>query len=74
MNLKEAADAAKRHVTDAFAAENPQNVRLENWVYDDHMMVWSLTIGFTAVAQKGRNLKLVQVSEADKSVLSVRDA
>ena len=79
MDLKEAVAAAKQHVSDMFAPDTPQNLRLEEFVYDDHLMVWSLTIGF-ALPQRGqdgspsaRAYKLVRVSEADKSVLSVRD-
>jgi hypothetical protein len=75
MNLKSAAAVAKEHVCDLFAADAPQNVRLEGFVYDDHLAVWSLTIGFapSGHGQEARITKIVRVSEADKSVLSVKD-
>jgi hypothetical protein len=74
MNLKSAAAVAKEHICDLFAADALQNVRLEGFLYDDHLAVWSLTIGFAPSGQEVRVSKIVRVSEADKSVLSVRDA
>ena len=80
MDLREAAAIARQQITDLFAADAPQDVRLETFLYDDHLMVWSLTIGF-ALAGGGesgepplRSYKTVRVSEANKSVLSVRDS
>jgi hypothetical protein len=75
MNLKSAAAVAKEHICDLFAADTPQNVRLKGFLYDDHLAVWSLTIGFapSGHGQEVRVSKIVRVSEADKSVLSVRD-
>jgi len=79
MDLKEALAVAKRQINDLFAADAPRNVRLEAFLYDDHLMVWSLTVGFALSGQVGdsdpqaRSYKVVRVSEADKSVLSVRD-
>jgi hypothetical protein len=79
MDLKEAVTIAKRQVSEQFAEQAPQNLRLEEYLYDDHLGVWSLTIGFSACATGDaassvpRSLKLVRVSQTDKSVLSVRD-
>ena len=73
MDLKNAVTVAKEHICDVFAADAPQNVRLEGFIYDDHLAVWSLTIGFAPSGQEARISKIVRVSEADKSVLSVRD-
>ena len=81
MDLKEAVAVAKRQINDLFAAEAPRDVRLEGFLYDDHLMVWSLTIGFALSARApgafsaddARSYKVVRVSEADKSVLSVVD-
>jgi hypothetical protein len=77
MNMKDAVTAAKQHLCDVFGADAPRNVRLEGFIYDDHLMVWSLTIGFDhsgqADAQAARIAKIVRVSEANKSVLSVQD-
>ena len=75
MDLKNAVTVAKEHICDLFVADAPQNVRLEGFLYDDHLAVWSLTIGFalSGHGQEARISKIVRVSEADKSVLSVRD-
>jgi hypothetical protein len=73
MNLKEALAVAKQQVNDLFAPDPPQDVRLEQFLYDDHLGVWSLTIGFALPDREDRSYKVVRVSEADKSVLSVRD-
>jgi hypothetical protein len=75
MNLKDAAAVAKQQVADLFAPDSPRNVRLEQFLYDDHLGVWSLTIGFALPgrAEEARDYKIVRVSEGDKSVLSVRD-
>jgi hypothetical protein len=72
MDLKEAVAVAKQQLADLFAADAPGDIRLEQFLYDDHLAVWSLTIGFT-LPDRPRAYKLVRVSEADKSVLSVRD-
>jgi hypothetical protein len=82
MDLKEAVSVAKRCIEALFAAEAPQDVRLEGFLYDDHLMIWSLTIGFALSndaqdalnsARHARSYKIVRVSETDKTVLSVRD-
>lgn len=75
MDLKDVAAVAKQHITSLFAAEAPKNIRLEGFLYDDHLMVWSLTIGFVLGdrAPEERSRKIVLVSEADKTVVSVRD-
>lgn len=81
MDLKEAVAIAKQRVSELCAPDSPQNMRLEQFLYDDHLAVWSLTIGF-ALSTRGqepstpplaRNYKVVRVSEANKSVLSISD-
>ena len=74
MNLKEAVAVAKQQVSDLFAPDAPHDVRLETFLYDDHLAVWSLTIGFALPDHpEARTYKIVRVSETDKSVLSIRD-
>ena len=75
MNLKAATAVAKEHLSNLFAADCPRDLRLEAFLYDDHLMVWSLTIAFarTDNASDTRVSKVVRVSEANKVVLSVRD-
>jgi hypothetical protein len=59
MDLKEAVAVAKQQIGELFAADAPQNVRLEEFAYDDHLGVWTLTIGFALSAQ-ARNYKRFQ--------------
>jgi hypothetical protein len=74
MDLKAAVAVARRQIEETFAADSPRDVRLEGFLYDDHLMVWSLTIGFTSKGSAPtRSRKLVRVSEAGKSVLSIQD-
>lgn len=72
MNLKAVAEIARQYVADAFAAD-PGGIRLDGWLYDDHLMVWSLTIGFASSGDSLRTQKVVRVSETNRSVLSVKD-
>jgi len=75
MDLQGAVALAKQRISDAFAAEGAKDVRLESFLYDDHLMVWSLTIGFAGASQgQGERVsKVVRVSEANKAVLSIAD-
>jgi hypothetical protein len=81
MDLRQAAAVAKQAVADLFAPATAPNLRLENYLYDDHLGIWSLTIGFAPPGEEPkasgpphlRNYKVVRVSEADKSVLSIAD-
>jgi hypothetical protein len=80
MDMRAAVAVAKQQINDLFAAADaPQNVRLEAFLYDDHLMVWSLTIGFALSGRaesselQARSYKIVRVSEANKSVLSISD-
>ena len=74
MNLREAVAVAKQQVNDLLAPDVPQNLSLEHFLYDDHLGVWSLTVGFAlADRPEDRAYKIVRVLEADKSVLSVGD-
>ncbi len=73
MNLKDAVAVAKQHIGDLFAAEAPRDMRLEEYLFDDHLGVWSLTIGFALNSAQLRNYKIVRVAQADKYVLSIRD-
>lgn len=72
MNLQAAVAVAKQHVSDLLATAAPQNLRLEEFLYDDHLGVWTLTIGFV-LPDTARGAKIVRVSEANRSVLSIRD-
>lgn len=82
MDLQQAVAAARHQIEKTFAADAPRDIRLEGFLYDDHLMVWSLTIGFdlsnharkaSDSIRRARSYKVVRVSEADKSVLSIGD-
>ena len=73
MDLQAAVALAKEHINDLFAADSPRDIRLETFLYDDHLMLWSLTIGFACAERAARLSKLVRVSEANQAVLSVKD-
>jgi hypothetical protein len=77
MDLQGAVAVARQRLDELFAADPPRDVRLEGLLYDDHLMVWSLTIGFALPSQPAeppvRTYKIVRVAEADKSVLSIVD-
>lgn len=74
MNLQAAVATAKRCISERFAAQSPRDLRLETFLYDDHLMVWSLTIGFAgADPDAARMTRLVRVSEANMAVLSVAE-
>jgi hypothetical protein len=82
MDLKEAVAVARQRISELFAADAPRDIRLENFLYDDHLTVWSLTIGFDlsnhaaealTPIHRARSYKIVRVSEADKSILSISD-
>jgi hypothetical protein len=74
MDLQAAVAVAKQHVSEMLAPEIPGNVRLENFLYDDHLAVWSLTIGYALPnSAEPRDYKIVRVSEVNKTVLSVSD-
>lgn len=75
MNLKDAVAIAKQHLGESFGTDRSRDLRLEAFLYDDHLMVWSLTIGFASVhdEQNARISKVVRVSQANMTVLSVRD-
>jgi hypothetical protein len=73
MNLQAAVAIAKEHIGELFA-DSPHDLKLETFLYDDHLMVWSLTIGFARAGPDAvRITRLVRVSEANMAVLSVGD-
>lgn len=74
MNLQAAVAIAKQYISERFAADSPCDLKLETFLYDDHLMVWSLTIAFVRAGPDTVRIKrLVRVSEANMTVLSVGD-
>lgn len=72
MNVGEAASVAKQHLAALIAETSVKDFRLEEFLWDDHLGFWTLTLGYTP-QQGPRAYKIVRVSEADKAVLSVKD-
>lgn len=72
MNVKEAVGVAKQHVADQFAEATIEALRLEEFLFDDHLGVWTITLGF-ALPEGARGAKIVRVAESDKAILSVKD-
>lgn len=84
MNVKEAVSAAKRYIRDLYSDEKIENIGLEEVDFDAKGRVWHVTIGFSrpwdttgmSVLKPGvrsRSYKMVQVSDADGKVRSVKD-
>ena len=74
MDLTAAVAAAKQHVNELLAPDIPHNMRLEEFLYDDHLAIWTLTIGYALPpVDQDRSYKIIRVSEVNKTVLSVRD-
>jgi hypothetical protein len=84
MDIKQAAEVAKRRVADIFAEEGVANVGLEEIEYDRDDDTWHVTVGFSrawdaqgalgiaAGLPRSRTYKLVTISDRDRAVLSVR--
>lgn len=72
MKVEEAVAAAKQHLAAQFGETPVRDLRLEEFLFDDHLGVWTLTFGF-APAEGARAYKIVRVAEADKAILSARD-
>src|SRR6185437_1929223 len=47
MNVGEAATVAKQHLTALFAETSVKDFRLEEFLWDDHLGFWTLTLGYT---------------------------
>jgi hypothetical protein len=72
MNVGEAATVAKQHLVALIPKTSVADFRLEEFLWDDHLGFWTLTLGYTL--QEGpRAYKIVRVSEVDKAVLSIKD-
>jgi hypothetical protein len=72
MNVGEAAAVAKQHLVGLLAETTVKDFRLEEFLWDDHLGFWTLTLGYPT-PEGTRAHKIVRVSEADKAILSVKD-
>ena len=87
MDVKEAVFTAKSYVADLFEGEEVADVGLEEVKFDEHQGSWVVTVGFsrpwdisrnavaTMLRDKGpsRSYKVIQIADADGSVLSLSD-
>lgn len=86
MEVKEAASLAKQYVRDLFAEEKIANLGLEEVVFEDKSKSWLITVGFSrpwdvthtfgGILPPGdpkRSYKVVKISDADKTVLFVKE-
>lgn len=86
MDVKEAVGVAKQHVRDLFAEEKIVNLGLEEVVFDEKGKSWLITVGFSRPwdapntlggilppGEPKRTYKVVKISDADKTVLSVKE-
>ena len=67
MNVKAAFSNARAHLEQLHPGDARQKPRLEAFVFDDHLQIWSLTLSFDNPSADGeREQRLVRVSEADR--------
>lgn len=72
MNVGTAAAAAKQHLVGVSGEASMRNLRLEEFLWDDHLGVWTLTFGYEP-AEGARAYKIVRVAESDKAIISAQD-
>ena len=85
MDVKEAVQAAKKHVAEIFADESIANVGLEEVEFDETEQVWAITIGFSRPwdhagsvmhalegGSRARTFKTVRIHDESGRVQSVK--
>ena len=84
MDVKEAVQAAKKHVAEIFADESIANVGLEEVEFDEIEQVWAITIGFSRFwgrigdvvraldGNAARTFKIVRIEDKTGRVQSVK--
>jgi hypothetical protein len=70
MRVNEATDLAKKYVREALPDVAAAAMQLDAFAYDDHLAVWTVTL---AVADAPNGRQVVRISNADGSLLSIRD-
>ncbi len=66
MKVNEATALAKKYVLEAVPGGTVHDLRMENFVYDDHLAVWTVTLTGPGGEQ------VVRISNGDGSLLSIR--
>ena len=84
MDVKEAVQAAKKHVAEIFADESIANVGLEEVEFDEMEQAWVITIGFSRFwgrigdvvraldGNAARTFKIVRIEDKTGRVQSVK--
>ena len=84
MDVKQAVQLAKTHLTEIFADESIANIGLEEVDFDDSNQVWEITIGFSRFwgrmgdvisaldGNAARTFKVVRIKDKTGHVLSVK--
>ena len=84
MDVKEAVQAAKKHVAEIFADESIADVGLEEVEFDETEQVWAITIGFSRFwgrigdvvraldGNAARTFKIVRIEDKTGRVQSVK--
>ena len=85
MDVKEAVQAARTHISDLFDGEGITNVGLEEVEFDMGGEAWNITIGFSRVWERqgelgarlglkaARSYKVVRIDNESGAIRSVRD-
>lgn len=86
MEIKEAAQRAKQHITELFTDEGAKHIGLEEIQYDGAAGAWRVTVGFSrpwdqtlfseltdSGRKRARDMKVVTLSDKDGSILSVKN-
>jgi hypothetical protein len=76
--IKDAVELAKAHVETLFTDEGKSQVGLEEIEFDAEARAWKVTIGFSRnhdgpPTRRERAYKIVLISDADRSVMAIRD-
>ena len=66
MKVNEATALAKKYVQESLSDAAAPDLRLENFVYDDHLAVWTVTLSDLT------GQRIVRISNGDGSLISIR--
>ncbi len=67
MKVNEATALAKKYVLEASPGGAVPPLRMENFLYDDHLAVWTITLASPDIGEP----KVVRISNMDGSLLSI---
>ena len=85
MDVKEAVQAARKHISDLFDSEGITNIGLEEVEFDMSGEAWNITIGFSRAWERqgelgarlglkaARSYKVVRIDNDSGEIRSVRD-